>query len=181
MQRTSHAHAARIHRSMIQVAPGDLVSIAANGRFYYALLIERIRMFGGCWSFVFHRTSSRVLTAPEVLGESQGFNAFVDYIWSKREKRIERIARKVDATAFRGPGFLKATHPFKGKAPFWFIYDMSFKQVARVTELSEEQARYPYHQTIDDVVMVNRVDARWQPDDDPRILGGGPTARRRQG
>lgn len=155
---------------MIQVAPGDLVAVTARGRYYYALIVERIRMFGGSWTFAFHRTSGALL-APEALlnGSRSGFNAFVDFIWAKREKRLVRLARKVDASPFRGPGRLKGTHALKEKAAFWFIHDMAFQQLKRESLLSRDEARYPLHETIDDVLMVDRIDAGWTPEQDSRI------------
>jgi hypothetical protein len=124
---------------MIHVAPGDLVAVAARGRYYYALVIERIRMFGGSWTFAFHRTSESLLAPEELLeGPRSGFNAFVDFIWAKRERRLLRLARQVDASPFRGPGRLKGTHAVKEKAAFWFIYDMAFQHVKRESRLSRE-------------------------------------------
>jgi hypothetical protein len=155
---------------MIEIAPGDLVAVVANERIHYALIVERIRMFGGCWTFAFHTTSLQLLTADEVLaGPRDDFHAFVDFVWAKREKRLTRLARKVDPTAFRGPGRLKGTHTLKGKAPFWFIFDMNFRQLKREACLSPEEARYPIQETIDDIVMTDRIDQRWTPDQDPRL------------
>jgi len=158
---------------VIQVSPGDLVAVLAQARYHYALVIERIRMFGGSWTFAFHATSQRILTAEEVLaGSRDGFHAFVDFIWAKREDRLTRLARKVDASGFRGPVRLKSTHTVKGPAASWFIYDMSFRELKRETRLSAEEARYPLCETIDDVVMTDRIAERWRPEHDPRL--GGP-------
>ena len=105
---TPHASSESARRPIvIQVSPGDLVAVSANEKFYYALLIERIRMFGGCWSFVFHRTSRELISAADLLtSPGVGFNAFVDFLWSKREGRIQRLQRRAETAPFRGPGFL---------------------------------------------------------------------------
>ena len=57
---------------MIQPRPGDLVAIEANGRYYYAAILDRIRLFGGNWVFVFASSSERVLAAETVLASSDG-------------------------------------------------------------------------------------------------------------
>jgi len=155
---------------MIQLKPRDLVAITANSRYYYALLLDRIRLFGGNWTFVFHRTSSSLLTAKEVLGGSRsGFHAFVDFIWAKREGRATRLWRGVSTEEFEGPGFLKQTNTHRGKATLWFISDMTFQDVRRVEQLSEAEKRYPLQSRIDDILMVSDVDRAWTPEQDPRI------------
>jgi len=155
---------------MLQVAPGDLIAIDANGQYYYALILDRIRLFGGNWTFAFHRSSPKLLTAAEILGGSaDGFNAFIDFIWAKRENRLTRLKRGVDTAPFRGPGRLKGTNALKEKAKLWFIYDMSFNELKRVSRLTVAEAAYPQHSRIDDTIMVRRIDERWTPDQDPRI------------
>ena len=92
---------------MIQISPGDLVAVATDGRYYYALVLDRVRLFGGNWVFVFHCSSQNILDAADLLdGPRTGYHAFVDFIW----------ARKVDTKRFAGPGRLKGTHAIRGKA-----------------------------------------------------------------
>lgn len=155
---------------MIQIAPGDLVAVEAGGRYYYALILDRVRLFGGNWVFVFHASSDRVLSAAEILaGAPLGFHAFVDFIWAKRENRLTRIARKLDATAFQGPGRLRGTHAIKEKAQQWFIYDMDGKLLKRVSRLTAEEATYPNYSRIDDTIMIDLANTRWRPETDHRI------------
>jgi hypothetical protein len=155
---------------MIRIASGDLFAVEANGQYYYALILDRIRLFGGNWTFVFHISSSRLMDAGEVLRRPmEGFHAFVDFIWAKRENRLTRLMRGVDTSALRGPGRLKGTHAIKEKANLWFIYDMEFKELKRVSRLTAAEAAYPQYSRIDDTIMVRRVDERWTPDQDPRI------------
>jgi hypothetical protein len=93
---------------VIQIAAGDLLAVEANGR-YYTPVLDKIRLFGGNWSVVFHKTSEQMLGPDEVLdGSRDGFHAFVDFIWAKREKRLRRLARGLDTRRFHGPEFLKA-------------------------------------------------------------------------
>lgn len=121
---------------MRQLQEGDLIAIEASGKYYYALILSKIRLFGGNWTYVFHRRSDQLLPLEKVLTMPiSGFNAFGDFIWAKREKRITGLARKLDTSGFRGPGRLKATNATKDKAPFWFIMDMNFKELKRVTHL----------------------------------------------
>jgi len=155
---------------MIRISPGDLIAVEANGQYYYALILDRVRLFGGNWTFAFHASAPKLLTADEILGGStDGFHAFIDFIWAKRENRLTRLARGVDTARFRGPGRLKGTNTLKGKATLWFIYDMSFQELKRVSRLTAAEAAYPQRSRIDDTIMVRRVDDRWTPDQDPRI------------
>jgi hypothetical protein len=155
---------------MIQLKPRDLVAISANSKYYYALLLDRIRLFGGNWTFVYHRTSAELLTPGEVLGGSRsGFHAFVDFIWAKREGRATRLCRGVSTEEFEGPGFVKQTNAHRDKATLWFISDMTFHEVKRVEQLSDAEKRYPLQSRIDDILMVRYVDRGWTPEQDPRI------------
>jgi hypothetical protein len=155
---------------LIQIAAGDLVAVEANGRHHYALILDKIRLFGGNWSFAFHRTSVDVLSPAELLRDApQGFHAFVDFIWAKREKRLRRLARGLDTRSFQGSGRLKGTNAVNQKATLWFIYDMDFQELKRVAQLTAEEATYPDHSRIDDVLMVERIAQKWTPDRDPRI------------
>jgi hypothetical protein len=155
---------------VIQIAPSDLVAIKANGRYYFALIRDRMRLFGGDWTLVFHGSGERPLSASEVLsGHRSGYDAFVDFIWAKREARLTRLARKIDTGAFQGPGRLKATHALKEKARLWFIYDMSFRELKRGSRLSPEEATYPESSRIADAIMARRADSHWTPEQDSRI------------
>jgi hypothetical protein len=155
---------------MIQIRADDLIAVAASGKYYYALVLDRIRLFGGNWTFVFHKTSSEPLAADQILNTPhEGFHAFVDFIWSKREKRVSRIARNVDVERFRGPSFLKQSNTLKGKATLWFISDMTLKEIRRTTRLSKAERTYPLKRRIDDIIMVSAVEAKWKPEHDDRI------------
>jgi len=155
---------------MIQIKPADLVAVRANGKYYYALIVDRVRLFGGNWTFVFHRSSSELLDASAILeGEPSGFNAFVDFIWAKRESRLTRLMRGVNTKPFFGPGRLKGTSTIKGKANLWFIYDMEFNELKRTSHLTAQEAAYPLNSRIDDTIMIQRVSEQWIPERDPRI------------
>jgi hypothetical protein len=150
---------------MLQTRPGDLVAIEAAGRFFYALILDRIALFGGAWSFVFAFHSEMPLDREQVLARDiRGWNAFVDFIWAKRENRITRVARGVDTALFRGPGYLKGSNAFPQKATMWSIQDMRTGGVMRKSELTPEERTYPMNECIDDVVMVKRVLEDWTPE-----------------
>jgi hypothetical protein len=155
---------------MIQLKPKDLVAISANSKYYYALLLDHIRLFGGNWSFVFHRTSTELLEPDELLsGPKSGFHAFVDFIWAKREGRASVLRRGLSTEEFEGPGFVKQANTHREKATLWFISDMALQEVKRVELLSEAEKSYPLKRRIDDMLMVRDVDRAWTPEQDPRI------------
>lgn len=162
----------RTVRAVIQVRPRDLVAVRVADRFYCALLLDsRRRLFGGYWSFAFYRTSTELLAVDDVLdGAGAGFHAFIDFIWAKRENRIARLARKVDAAAFEGPGYLRSRNALtKAVTPTrWFIYDMEFRLRKETPALTDVEKRYPHFTRIDDYTMCKRIDARWSPEMDLR-------------
>jgi hypothetical protein len=151
---------------LIHLRPGDLVAVETKDRFHYALLLERIRLFGGHWTFAFYLTSANLLSPTEVLDRTpSGFHAFVDFIWGKREGRITRLARNVGLEPFAGPGLLKQSNTSDpAQATIWFIYDMSFKELKRTPTLSSPERKYPFRSRIDDVIMCDRIDRRWSPE-----------------
>ena len=112
---------------MIQMRPGDLVAVEVDSQYYYALILDKIRLFGGNWVFVFHLKSKETLTSETILSaEHNGFYAFVDFIHAKREDRIQRLARGIDVHLYPGTGYLKSTFTHTKKANLWYIYDMEF-------------------------------------------------------
>lgn len=157
---------------MIRIFPGDLLAVRAKNRYYYALLLERVRLFGGNWSYAFHRSSGELLQASELLAAGQpGFHAFIDFIWAKRENRIERLAKKVNVEPYNSVRRLKSTFTWRldEKANWWSIYDLNFKKLKTVSKLSQKEKSYPDWSRIDDTIMVDRVDKLWTPDQDERI------------
>jgi hypothetical protein len=156
---------------MIQTRPGDMVRVAANSRFYYAIVLSKVRLFGGQVCFIPYKSSPQPMDPQNVLKSStDGLFEIVDFICAKRENRIERIATKLDIGPWdrRMVGF-KNTHATKEKAKDWWIYDRDGKELRRVQRLTGEERRYPLLRRIDDVVMVRLVDQRWCPEDDKRI------------
>jgi hypothetical protein len=154
---------------VIQLRPGDLVAVSSGGRYFYCLILDRIRMFGGNWTYVFHGSSGSILTANQVLERTHdGFHAFVDFIHAKREARLERLARGVDTRPYAGPGYLKRTFTLFDRVQPWFISDMNFREIRRVDELSEEKT-YPLEERIDDSVMADRAEKRWTPSQAKRV------------
>ena len=155
---------------MTRIYPGDLIAVFSNGRYYYALILDKVRFFGGNWVYVLHETSLELLSPDQVLAtQCSGFHALVDFIWAKREGRLLRVATKIDVEPYNSVRRLKDTHHFTGKAPLWFIYDMDFQEVKRVAELDEEEKAYPLLVRIDDTIMAEWVEQQWEPDKDQRI------------
>ena len=155
---------------VIRPAIGDVVAIGANGKYYYALLLSRIQVFGAPLVFAFHQTSAQPLSVEQIVSpEAPGFHEFVDFIWAKRENRIFRPASKVDVKPFQKVRRFKNTFTTRGKANSWLIYDESFNELRRTKRLSAEERDYPLFHRIDDVLVCGLVDQQWIPSKDPRI------------
>ena len=156
---------------MIRIFPGDLICVEANDSFYYAMILDKIKLFGGQLCYVLHRKSEKPLEAEEVLREvGAGFFEIVDFIWAKREDRISRIAKKIDTSGLnQRVTFFKNTHTTKGKAEEWWIYDREGREIHRRSILSKKEIYYPLFRRIDDILMVELVEKRWSPEQDTRI------------
>lgn len=156
---------------MIQISLGDLLQISSNGRFYFAITLDKISLLGGQLCFILYHTSNQPLEADEVVKRPlEGFYEIVDFIWAKREKRVTRIAKKLDIdTLNRGAAFFKSTFTTQGKALEWHIIGRDGEELRRVVKLSSEEMQYPLYHRIDDMLMVGLVDQRWAPEKDDRI------------
>ena len=155
---------------MIRPSVGDLVSVAANGKYYYAVLLSKVRLFGAPLVFAFHRASAEPLMSDQIISpQAQGFHEFVDFVWAKRENRLSRVASKVDISPFNTVHYFKNTHTTRGKASIWFIYDDSFAEIRRTSHLTPEEKTFPLFHRIDDVLMCSLIDRQWTPERDERI------------
>lgn len=155
---------------MIQISPGDLIAIAYQSNYYYALILDKIRLFGGNWVYVFHLKTEEPISAEDILSQKRpGFHAYVDFIRAKRDNRIIRLQRKIDVDLYPGPGYLKSAFTHQRKADQWYIYDMEFQIVKRVKRLRRKEKKYPNFARIDDSIMAKMVDENWLPEKDVRI------------
>jgi hypothetical protein len=155
---------------MIRIYPGDLIAVEAEQKVFYALILDRILYIGGNWCYAFHRVTDGLLGPEEVLeGFGDGFHAFVDFIWAKRENRITRLAKKLDCQRYRGAGFLKSTLGKLSTCPRWYIYVMRNRELKSELRLTKEEKRYPVRETINDLLMIERVSAGWRPEIDEDI------------
>lgn len=181
---------------MIKIFPGDLLQISENNRFYYVIVLDKVHFFGGQLCFALYRTSETPLNPSEVLQEPlEGFYDTVDFIWAKREKRIERIAKKLDIDKLnQGVKFFKITFSCNGfmlhhppeKANCW-IFRHRDRTIEReifriikptgketcpidlVGELTEEEKRYPLSHCIPHSTLLKLIDQKWAPEKDPRL------------
>ncbi len=151
---------------MIRVTRGDLLAIRGeDAKFYYALILDKVGLFGGNWSFAFHKTSDNVLSSNDLLGpDIRGFHAFIDFIFAKRENRITRLATKINVCPYDRVEFLRASNAIPCR--WCFIYNRAFQEVRRVELLNSEEKKYPIFERIDDTIMMQRVDSKWSPHKD---------------
>jgi hypothetical protein len=90
---------------MIQIRPGDLVSVLHDDSWYrFAILVKQI-LFGGHWCFVYSDASSAKPTT-EFDTCAPGFNAFADFLSPKRQGRVIRVSRANDFSSLYGPELL---------------------------------------------------------------------------
>jgi hypothetical protein len=149
---------------MIRPGIGDLISIYGSKKYYYALILSKIRLGGAPLVFAFHQTSAKPLEAAELLRRPVGFHAFIDFIYAKREGRIGRIASRVDITPFGLPKLFKSA-PLPGDEPAeWRIWNGEKSSVVRrAPKLSKAERDYPLFQASGDVWMRRHIDHKWRP------------------
>lgn len=88
---------------MLQLRPGDLVAVENSGTYVVAAILTKQILFGGQWSFIFHGAHDGVPASFAVESAPSGFNAAVDFIVPKREKRLTRISRGNSFADLLGP------------------------------------------------------------------------------
>lgn len=159
---------------MIQIKPGDVIALEHDNFYYYCIVLTKIIQFGGNLTYVFNFKTKESLSLDDLLkNKSNGYNAIVDFIWAKRQKRVAKLG-KIDNYNDLQNKYFKACYETKTKARFWFIYDGGGKNrrlVKRVTELSEEEKKYPFDATMNDLLLYARIDKGWLPENDVTVTG----------
>ena len=110
---------------MIRQAPGDLLEIEFEGKFYYVVVLTKIVMFGGNIIFAFH--GDGIQRPSDALSEQDsGFNICTDLLLPKKEGIVRRLRCFPDLSGFWRTRLVKGTTEWrKGhKASEWYIYCM---------------------------------------------------------
>ena len=155
---------------MIRINEGDLLCIEGEKQYYYVLILDKIKLFGGQLCFVYHKTTSEPVGAVEIVKTPNGFYEIIDFIWAKREKRITKIKDNIDIKTIKEKiQFFKNTFTLIGKAELWIIYDKNGNEVKKVNKLNDEEIKYPIYHRIDDRIMMKLVDEFYLPENDERI------------
>ena len=154
---------------MIQIYPGDLLQILAeNNRFYYVIILEKISLFGGQFCFALYRTSETPIESTELMkGPLEGFYETVDFIWAKREKRVTRIAKKLDVEKLNSAVqyFIHSFGAFKKKdASQWGIVDRKRNSVKTIYTVTDEEKKYPSNHCIGYNSLLKLIDSRYAPE-----------------
>ena len=93
---------------MIKLKEGDVIAFKRGDRYYYAVVITPIIMFGGNLVYAFHMTTDDLISLAELLKrQTSGFNAVVDFILAKREKRIIKLGSIKNPQQFRKTQYFK--------------------------------------------------------------------------
>src|SRR5438105_4020101 len=92
---------------MIRQAPGDLLEIELEGKFYYVVVLTNIVMFGGNIVFAFHGDGSR-RDSDSLTEAAPGFNICTDLLMPKKYGAVRRLRH------FRAVSSFWRTHLVKG-------------------------------------------------------------------
>lgn len=111
---------------MIQQAPGDLLEIEFDGKFYYVVVLTKIVMFGGNIVFAFHGDGVQRLS-DSLTEHDSGFNVCTDLLLPKKEGSVRRLRRLPDVSGYWRTRLTKNTSEYrKGyKARDWYIYNVN--------------------------------------------------------
>lgn len=155
---------------MIRQKPGDLLEVHFDGKFYYAVVLTPIVMFGGNIIFAYHGDGSR-LQLHDLHPSGLGFNVCTDLRLPKKEGDVSRIASNVDLAPYWRTRLAKGCQEYrKGhKAHEWWIYpiDDLLNHIARTNELSTE-----YRQAMDNGcysfdIVAEKIQHRYTPEQNP--------------
>jgi hypothetical protein len=126
-----------------------LVAIENDGSHIVAAILTKQILFGGHWSFLFHGTHEALPKDFHVAGRTTGFNAAVDFIIPKREKRLSRISRGNSFSALLGPELVTQA-PLRGEQNYrvwkWRGGEREAAEYVRFTSTPtlEERSAPPY-------------------------------------
>jgi hypothetical protein len=156
---------------MIRIAPGDVLAIQHDGRYVYAAVLTRQILFGGHWSFIYHGAFPRLMPIDELLAvELRGFNAVVDYIQPNREKRLVRIAKKVDTSRYPNPPLVKSHFgPPIARRDVWKILRWTDKEqqvveIKMTYEPTAQELSLPNHECLSANYAWGLAERDWTPD-----------------
>ena len=153
---------------MIQLRPGDLISIEHNGIFFYAFVITKIKLFGGNLLFGFHKTTKNPLQLEEVLnGGTAGFMSLVDLIQFKRAGTIHRLGKNMSVPYATEPKRYKQT--FRKQEPGGYIvrlFDDTGEYLGeynaeKKSDLPAEILEFPEYSTNSSELFTLNVKRKW--------------------
>ena len=156
---------------MIQLRLGDVIAFKSDDKYYYAIIITKIILFGGNLIYTFHLKTNKLLSMEEVIGsKNNGFTAIVDFIFAKKEDRIVKVGHISDYERYWEKRFFKQSNDVwklilkKKELPkIWYIYDEKGNEVKKVKRLMQEEIQYPLHIRIDDKKLSELINIDWQP------------------
>jgi hypothetical protein len=153
---------------MTKIAVGDVVEIKTQRGFAYALYTHRDPTFGALLR-VWNQTHAEPLVDFEHLASQPlSWSAFFPLSAAVKQK-VVRVAGSVvvppDLAAF--PLF-RAGMPDPGtrRVSNWWLWDG--KREWPVGELTSEQRKLPIRQTINDTLLIERIERAWTSEADPR-------------
>ena len=149
---------------MIQLRPGDLIGVRKDGAYVVFAVLTKQILFGGHWSFVYHRSR----TQPPISGETvsgSGFNAVVDFIVPKREGRVVRISRGNNFSSLMGPELLQQP-PLKGEENYhisrWKDGEREIAEFVRFTPSPSQAEKFaPHYRCVPGDFAWDLSERRW--------------------
>ncbi len=151
---------------MIQLRPGDLVTIQnGDAHVLFAILTKQI-LFGGHWSFVFHNPRSALPSLGDKISDP-GFNAAVDFIVPKREKRVIFVSRDNDFSKLVGPELLQQP-PLRGESNYriwrWVNGRREEAEYVRFTSSpTQEEMSAPHYSCLRADFACDLAKSGWKP------------------
>ena len=155
---------------MIRINTGDLLCVNGKNKYYYVLILDKTSLFGGQLCYVYHKTTTCIIDADEIINSKDGFYEIIDFIWAKRENNINKLKSNIDIKSLKDKlKFYKQSFTLIGKADKWRILDLEGNQIKIVDHLNSEQKKYPLYHRIDTFIMMDLVEKEWLPEKDERI------------
>ncbi len=113
---------------MIRQQEGDFLEIEFEGKFYYVIVLTKIRMFGGNILYAFHTNGEK--QNPGLLLNDKtisGFNLCADLLLAKRQGKVKRISNLGNTDEYWKSKYAKSPRGLSQngeKEKYWKIYDI---------------------------------------------------------
>jgi hypothetical protein len=150
---------------MFHPRPGQLLAVKVRDRYFYTLILTKVALFGSQLAFVFHNKTNSLVSWHEIEAwPFDGFVAFIDLGFAKREGRIQRIANDFEPAGFEAPRRFKhgVSREPQIEPSRWAVVDLSGDELEVHATLPEHLRALPDYIAVGEEIWTRRAEERWR-------------------